>query len=57
MKSIFIIFISGLSREVGELSSVIIYIRSKSISKTYYKAIILLSLFKININLSYNNIN
>jgi hypothetical protein len=53
----FITFISGLSREVKEFGGVIIYIRSKSISKTCYKVIILLSLFKINVDLGYNNIN
>jgi hypothetical protein len=53
----FIAFISSLSREVKELNSIIIYIRSKSVNKTYYKVIILLSLFKINVDLSHNNIN
>jgi hypothetical protein len=53
----FIAFISGLSREIREFGGVVIYIRSKSINKTYYKVIILLGLFKININLGYNDIN
>jgi hypothetical protein len=56
-KSAFYAFISGLSRKVGKFNSIIIYLRSKGINKISTKAIIILSLFKININLGYNDIN
>jgi hypothetical protein len=56
-KSAFYAFTSGLSGKVGEFGSIIICLRSEGISKISTKAIIILSLFKINVDLSYNNIN
>jgi hypothetical protein len=47
---------SYLSGEVGKLGGIIVYLRSKGVEKACFKAIIIFSFLKININLAYNNI-